>query len=93
MFLDETYIAATDADVGNANDDIVGILEGWDRSILNTGFARTIKDTGEILAGYETQGFQWWLGSWFTHCLAHLDSKVNKVTRVSESGADGPPTH
>lgn len=56
MFLGATYITATDADVGNANNDIVGIFEGWDRSILKTGVARTIEDTREILTGHEIWG-------------------------------------
>lgn len=63
MFLDATHITATDADVGNANDDIVGIFEGWDRSILKTDFAGTIEDTREILTGRETQEFKWRLNS------------------------------
>lgn len=89
MFLNATDITATDADVGNANDDIVGIFEGWDRSILKTGFAGAIEDTREILTGHETREFQWRLDSYFTHCLAHLDSKVKMVAKASESGADG----
>lgn len=40
-----TYVTSTDTDIGNADDDIVGILDHGNRSVFKAGISRAVEQT------------------------------------------------